>query len=65
MVKVGITTSSPGPTPRAARARCSAVVPLEHATPYWQPMAAANVCSNSRTNRPADEIQFDWMHWVR
>ena len=57
MVKVGIRTSSPSPTPAAASARCSAAVPLEHATPCSQPTAAANSRSNRVTNEPADEIQ--------
>ena len=59
MVKVGMITSSPGPTPRVARARWRAVVPLDTATPWWQPTTAAKASSKSRTNRPADEIQFD------
>ena len=65
IVNVGITTSSPGPSPKVARARWSDVVPFEHATPYRQPTSCAKVSSNSRTKRPADEIQFDWTHWVR
>ena len=65
MVNVGMMTSSPGPTPSVARTRWSAVVPLEHATPWRQPIAAANASSNSRTKRPAEEIQPDWTHWVR
>jgi hypothetical protein len=65
MVKVGMITSSPGPRPSTARRRWSDVVPLEQATPWRQPMAAAKASSNSRTKRPAEEIQLDWMHWVR
>ena len=41
------------------------MVPFEHATPYRHPTIWAKVSSNSRTKRPAEEIQFDWMHWVR
>ena len=58
-------TSSPGASPKVTRARWSDVVPFEHATPYRQPTIWAKVSSNSRTKRPAEEIQFDWMHWVR
>ncbi len=47
------------------KARWSDVVPFEHATPYWHPIRCAKESSNSRTKRPAEEIQFDWMHWVR
>jgi hypothetical protein len=65
MVKVGRMTSSPGWRPKVTRARWSDVVPLEHATPYRHPIIRANASSNSRTKRPAEEIQLDWTHWVR
>ena len=37
MVKAGKMTSSPGPMPSAAITRCSATVPLAHATACSQP----------------------------
>ena len=45
-------TSSPGPTPRACRARCSAVVQLETAQAWRAPTQAANSSSNAATSGP-------------
>ena len=42
-----VITSSPGPTPTASRARCSAVVQLETAQACGAPTAAANSRSNA------------------
>src|SRR5438067_12626426 len=48
----GQITSSPGPTPLATSARCSAVVHDVVATPYATPMRAATSVSNSATFGP-------------
>src|SRR5579875_2601494 len=48
----GTTTSWPGPTPNAWRARCSAVVQLVVATASRAPTRAANASSNARTRGP-------------
>src|SRR3954469_20960262 len=49
-------TSSPGLRSRHATASCSAVVPLETATPYRLPQYAAHFASNSSMNLPAEDI---------
>src|SRR5215510_13397991 len=59
IVKAGKMTSSPGSTPNVTSARWRDVVPFEHATPYRHPISWAKFSSNSRTKRPAEEIQFD------
>src|SRR6516165_6586325 len=56
-VNAGTTTSSLGPMPSAARTRCSATVPLAHATAYSQPASWAKARSNLSTKGPFDEIQ--------
>jgi hypothetical protein len=50
--KEGTTTSSPGPTPQATSARCSAVVHELSATPWPAPTRAANSRSNRATRGP-------------
>jgi hypothetical protein len=57
MVNSGTITSSPGPTPSARRARVSAAVPEEQATPWATPFQPANACSKRRTYGPCEEIQ--------
>src|SRR5207244_3058958 len=47
-----VMTSSPGPTPTASRARCSAVVQLETAQACGAPTKAANSSSNAATCGP-------------
>lgn len=47
-----VTTSSPGPTPHAATARCSAAVPDEHATACGRPYSAAISASSDRASVP-------------
>src|SRR5688572_7180387 len=47
-----VTTSSPGPTPDAASARCSAVVQLDTAHAWVAPTAVANSRSNAATSGP-------------
>jgi hypothetical protein len=47
-VKVGMTTSSPEPTPRAASAVVSAAVPLETSWACAAPVRAARAASSSR-----------------
>src|SRR5678816_4847117 len=47
-----VTTSSPGPTPTASSARCSAVVQLDTAQACGAPTAAANSRSNAATSGP-------------
>src|ERR1044072_2728355 len=47
-----VITSSPGPTPHAARARCNAVVQLDTAHAWAAPTAAANSLSNAATSGP-------------
>ena len=47
-----VTTSSPGPTPTASSARCSAVVQLETAQACGAPTAAANSRSKAATSGP-------------
>src|SRR6187402_641582 len=47
-----VTTSSPGPTPRATSARCSAVVQLDTAQACGAPTAAANSRSKAATSGP-------------
>ncbi len=61
-MNVGRITSSHGPMPAAASARCSAVVPLVQATANSQPASSANADSNRLTKLPALEIQFVRMH---
>src|SRR5262245_27143228 len=56
IVKDGMITSSPGLRSRHATASCSAVVPLETATPYLRPQYDAQFDSNSSMNFPAEEI---------
>ena len=51
-------TSSPGLTPRASRARCSAVVPLEQVTACSVPQNSANASSNLVTYLPSEETQL-------
>src|SRR4051794_25424319 len=50
----GTITSSPGPTPDAWSANCSAVVQLVVATASGAPTRSANAASNSRTRGPCD-----------
>ena len=57
-VRSGIMTSSPLPMPRAARARCNAVVPLLTLTPCPDPQNAANFSSNFGMYFPRLEIQL-------
>src|SRR5574342_378127 len=47
-----VTTSSPGRTPTASSARCSAVVPLETAQAWRAPTYAANSRSKAATSGP-------------
>ena len=47
-----VTTSSPGSTPNASSARCSAVVQLDTAQAWAAPTAAANSCSKAATSGP-------------
>ena len=51
-VSAGTTTSSPGPTPAASIATCSAAVPLETAIPYLHPCLLANASSKRRSQGP-------------
>src|SRR5262249_30065067 len=51
-LREGAITSSPGPTPRASNARCSAVVQLLQATAYCAPTYPATSRSNSATRGP-------------
>src|SRR4029079_17255016 len=51
-VHVGTMTSSPGPTPIASSARCSAAVAELTATAFGNPTNAANASSNSLTRGP-------------
>jgi hypothetical protein len=48
----GTTTSSPGPRPAAAQARCSAAVPLVTARAWRAPVKAANSRSNASVSGP-------------
>ncbi len=57
-VSVGVSTSSPGPTPRIFSARCSAAVPLESAAACAMPTRAANSRSNASTCGPSGAIQL-------
>src|SRR5262249_16773477 len=50
-------TSSPGPTPAAARAKWSDTVPLATATPWRTPQKAAKPRSNSPMKAPSELIQ--------
>ena len=47
-----VITSSPGPSPAAWQAACSAAVPDENATAYGAPHAAAHASSNAATAGP-------------
>src|ERR1700761_190910 len=47
-----VTTSSPGPTPTARSAKCSAAVPLATAQACGAPTAAATSRSNAATSTP-------------
>ena len=47
-----VMTSLPGGSSSAARAMCTAAVPLEQATAYRRPYRAAKRRSNSRTLAP-------------
>ena len=51
-VNDGQITSSPGPTPAATSARCSAVVQFETTIAWRAPVYAASASSNSCTRRP-------------
>ena len=51
-VMVGMSTASPGRTPRASTARWRAAVQEFTATAWRPPTAAANSCSNCRTRGP-------------
>src|SRR5216684_4705175 len=51
-VNDGTTTSSPGPTPIVASARCRPVVHEVVATPWFAPTYAATAFSNSATFGP-------------
>jgi len=62
IVKDGITTSSPRPTPSAYSAVSRAAVPLLTATPWAQPRQDAKACSNLATKGPSDDIQPESMH---
>src|ERR1035441_10918341 len=62
IVKAGTTIWSLAFRPSAARARCSAAVPLEHETARVQPAALANASPNRPTNGPAGEIQLEGGH---
>src|SRR5882724_11402638 len=57
-------TSSPGRTPNASRARCSAVVPLEQVTACSVLQNSANASSNRCTYVPTEEIQLLWTQSV-
>src|SRR5690606_6407113 len=52
-VKGTVMTSSPGPTPAASNARCSALVPVLTATPYPAPQNLANSSSKAATSSPS------------
>ena len=49
---LAVITSSPGPTPTASSARCSAVVQLLTAQAWSAPTKAANSCSKAATSGP-------------
>jgi hypothetical protein len=51
-VKGTVMTSSPGPTPRASSARCSALVPELTPTASATPQQAANARSKAATSGP-------------
>ena len=51
-VWVQVMTSSPGPTPQASSASCSASVPLATVRQCGALQNAANSCSNSFTSSP-------------
>src|SRR5689334_5791102 len=65
MVKVGMTTSSPGWSFKAATAASRATVPLQTAIPCRRPAAWAMRSSNRLTNGPSEEIQPVSMHSLR
>src|ERR1019366_2410592 len=62
IVNDGMMTSSPGCRPSVSTASCNALVPLLTATPYFIPQNAAQRCSNSSMNLPAEETQPVRMH---
>src|SRR5512137_1294073 len=62
MVNAGMMTSSLAPIPKAAKARCNAVVPFVVDTPCLHPQYSANPFSNSGMYLPADEIQLVFRH---
>ena len=64
-VSAGTITSSPGPTPAASSARCSAAVPETALTALSAPWNRAKSASNSLTKRPLDETQRSSMHCCR
>ena len=51
-VRAGTITSSPGPTPAASSARCSAAVPLLTAATWRTPRYSLNASSNSAVRGP-------------
>ena len=65
IVKVGIMTSSPGPSLSAAQAASRAADPLQTAMPCFRPTRSANFSSNMRMNGPSDDIQPVSMHSFR
>src|SRR5262245_54772489 len=58
-VSVGTITSSPGPIPRAIKARCNAVVPLEQDSAWFTSQYSAKAVSNCSIYLPVEEIQVD------
>jgi len=54
----GTSTSSPGPTPNAAKAKWRAVVPFDVPRAKGQSQAAANSASKRSRYGPDEEIQL-------
>src|SRR5579871_1784622 len=52
-----VMTSSPGPTPAAARAMWMAAVPPLHASEYFVPTNAANSCSGAKSPSSVERAQ--------
>src|SRR3954468_604903 len=51
-VNAGTITSSPGPNPNEAHARCNAAVPEDTATAYGDPVHSATAASNAAVRGP-------------
>jgi hypothetical protein len=65
IVKEGITTSSPGFTPKANNAVSKAAVPLQTAIPCFTPRKEARFFSNLRTNGPSEETHPVSTHFFK